>query len=148
MTRTFSGQLPGPGRVGYVAIRAGGEERFQRLEVHVHLALVVDRPARIQVSVALRWVKGGRKPFVQRVRRLHIIMAVTETSRLTLGVQPVAIDKRMATQLDEPDIFEADARHLCGQNLGGAADVASVFGKRGDAGNAEQSLQLVQEPAL
>ncbi len=49
-TRTFSGSLP-----------VGGQQRLQRLHVHIHLPLVVDGAARIEIAVALCRLKRRRE---------------------------------------------------------------------------------------
>jgi hypothetical protein len=43
-----------------------------------HLAFVVDRAAGVEVAVALGGLEGRREPFVERVGRLHIVVAVDE----------------------------------------------------------------------
>ena len=57
----------------------GGQQRLQRLDMHVHLALVVDRAARVEIAVALGGLEGRRVPFVERIGRLHIVVAVART---------------------------------------------------------------------
>ena len=48
--------------------RSGGrEQRFDGFDVHVHLALVVGRAARVEVAVAHGRLKGRRDPFLQRI---------------------------------------------------------------------------------
>ncbi len=74
----------------------GGEQRFQRLDVHVHLALVVDSAAGVKVAVALGRFKGRRDPLIERIGRLHVIVAIGEAGGLALGVQPVGVDQRMS----------------------------------------------------
>ena len=60
------------------------------------LALVVDGAAGVEVAVALGRLEGRRKPFVERIGRLHVVVAVEKHGGLTGGVQPVGVDQRMA----------------------------------------------------
>jgi hypothetical protein len=72
------------------------EQRLQRLNVHVHLAFVVHRAARVDVLVTLGGFEGWCVPLVQGVRRLHVVMSVAEHRWLSRGLQPVAIHQRMS----------------------------------------------------
>ena len=87
-TRTLTGSLP--------ALAASSD--FEGFDVHPDLAFVVDSAARVEIAVALRWLEGRRSPFVQRVGRLDVVVAVEQDSRrgLPSGVQPVGVDERMA----------------------------------------------------
>ena len=109
---------------------AGMEQGLESLNMGEHLPLVVDRPTSIEVAVPLRGLKRRRKPLVQRVRRLDVVMAVGQAGRLPGGMQPISINQRVTGGFDDPDIFEANARQLGGQALGGPADVTFVLGKR------------------
>jgi hypothetical protein len=51
-------------------------------------------------------------PFVERVGRLHIVMAVNEQGRTPRRSLPASIDKRMAGGRNDPDIIEADAAQM------------------------------------
>ena len=55
--------------------------RFDRLEVHEDLALVVGRPARVDLAVADRGLERRRLPQVERIDRLHVVVAVEEDRR-------------------------------------------------------------------
>ena len=117
--------------------------RLDGLEVHEDLALVVGRAARVDLAVANGGFKRRRLPQLERVDRLHVVVAVEEDGRRALGAQPVAIDDRVAWCLDEADVVEADASHLLGGPLGTAADVAGMLRQRADARNGEVGLQLL-----
>jgi hypothetical protein len=161
-TRTLTGQLAAVGR----------ELRLQRLHVDPQLALVVDRPARVEVAVALGRFEGRRLPFVERVWRLHIVVSVKQHRRRGLPVNSgrrmeiVRVDQRMAVArrndpglglrscasrrlgrrcLDQPHVLHADAAQLGGNELGGAAGVGGVFGIGRDGRNAQQGFQLFNE---
>ena len=59
--------------------------RFDGLEVHEHLALVVGRAARVDLAVADRRLERRRLPQVERIDRLHVVVAVEENGRRRLG---------------------------------------------------------------
>ena len=124
------------------------QQSFQSLQVHIHLALVVDRSAGIKVAVALRRLERGRNPLVQRVRGLHIVMTVGQAGGLARGVQPVSIHQRMTRRFNHPNMLQANALQLPGQALGGKADVACMLGKRRNGRNTEQRLQFFKEARL
>ena len=126
-------------------LAVGGQQRLQRLDLRPHLALVVHRAAGVEVAVALRRLEGRREPLVQRIGRLHIVVAVKEHGRLARGMQPVGIDQRMTVGFDQPHVLHADAGQLGGQRLGGAAAIALVLGQRGDGRNAQQVLQFIEK---
>ena len=74
--------------------------RLDGLEVHEHLSLVVGRSARVDLAVADRRLKGRRLPQLDRVDRLHVVVAVEEDRRRAFGAQPVAIDDGVAGRVD------------------------------------------------
>src|SRR5580658_1385729 len=95
-----------------------------------HLPLVVDRPTSIEVAIPLRGLKRGRKPLVQRVRRLDVVMAIGQTDRLTGGMEPVSTNQGVPGGFNDADVFKANTLQLGCQALGGPADVTFVLGKR------------------
>jgi hypothetical protein len=122
MTRTFKRQS-----------LVVGQQRFERFDVHIHLALVVHGAARVEVAIALGRLKRRREPFVQRIGRLNVIVSIQQRGWLAGGMKPVGIDQRMtgffrASGLDQPNVLHADARQFRGQHLGGMASIAIVLG--------------------
>jgi hypothetical protein len=69
--------------------------RLDRLEVHEHLPLVVGRPARVDLAVADGRLEGRRLPQLERIDRLHVVVAVEEDGRRTLGAEPLGVDDGM-----------------------------------------------------
>ena len=90
-----------------VARQAAGllQVRLDGLDVHEHLALVVGRAARIDLAVAHGRFERRRRPQVDRVDRLHVVVAVEENRRLAGRVEPVAVDDRVSRRLDEADVL-------------------------------------------
>ena len=104
-----------------------GEQRFKRFDLRNHLPFVVDCTAGIDVAVALGWLEGRREPFVERIGRLHIVVAVDEHRGLAGGVQPVSVDQGMAFAFNEPCVLHADAFELSQQGLGSLAAIGLVL---------------------
>jgi len=73
-------------------------------------------------------------------------VAVAEHRRFACGVEPIAVDERMAVGMvraggiDETDVLHADAAKFGGDELGGVANVGGVLGEGGDGWNTQQSL--------
>ncbi len=116
--------------------------RFDGLQVHEDLALVVGRAARVYLAVAHCRLKRRRFPQIERVHRLHVVVAVKENRRRAGRTEPVAVHDRIAWRVDEPDILKADAPHLIRAPFGAALHVGRVLGQRADARNGEKRLQL------
>jgi hypothetical protein len=108
------------------------------------LALVVDRASSVEVSIALRRLERRCEPLVERVRRLNIVVTVDEHGRLAGSMEPVSVDQRMPFGLNELRMLHSDALQVGKQRLGGFAAVGRVLGQRGDGGNAQQSLQIIE----
>src|SRR3990167_8679592 len=119
-------------------------EGFQRLEVHEDLALVVHHAAGVELAVAQGQLPGRREPLVERLGRLHVVVAVEEQGGFAGGVQPLAVDDGMAGGGDELHFLQADALHLVGHPLRSALDVSLVFAARAHARNRAELFQLVE----
>ena len=99
------------------------EVRFDGLEVHEDLALVVGGPARVDLAVAHGRLERRGVPELQRIDRLHVVVAVEEDGRRAFGAEPVAVDDGIAGRLDQPHVLHPDPPHLVGGPLGAAPDV-------------------------
>ena len=117
--------------------------RLDGLEVHEDLALVVGRAARVDLAVAHGGFERRRLPQLDRIDRLHVVVAVEEDRRRPFGAQPVAVDDGKAGRLDQPHVLHADAPHLVGRPLGAALHVAGMLGQRADARDGEVRLELL-----
>ena len=70
---------------------AGGlQQPFDGLDLDVDLALVVAGAARVDVVAAHFGLERRRLPLVQRIGRLHVVVAVEEDGRLAGRAQPLA----------------------------------------------------------
>ena len=101
--------------------------RLDRLEVHEDLSLVVGRAAGVDLAVANRRFERRRLPQLERVHRLHVVVAVEEDRRRARGAEPVAVDHRIAGRVDQPDVVQADAPHLVGAPVGAAPHVGGML---------------------
>ena len=117
--------------------------RLDRLHVHEDLALVVDGAAGIELAVAHGGVERRRRPQLDRIHRLHVVVAVEEDRRRALGAEPFGVDHGMAGRLHETRVVQADAGELGRRPLGAAPDVGGVRRQRRDAGNGQVFLQLL-----
>ena len=113
------------------------------LDVHEHLALVVGRAARVDLAVANRGLERRRGPEIERIDRLHVVVAVEEDRRLAWSAEPVAVDDRIAWRVDQRDVLHAGGTKRVGGPLGRAPHVGRVLRQRADARNREVLLQLV-----
>ena len=123
-------------------------QRFERLDFHPELALVVDRAAGIDVVVALGGLKRRRMPLVHRVGRLHIVVRVHQHGGLAGCMQPVGVEQGMALGGNDLDILHADAAQFVGDKFRRLLHIALVLVQRADAGDAKEVLQFIQETRL
>ena len=128
--------------------RVHGAQRFGGLDVHVHLPFVVGRAAGVDVAVVNGGLEGRRMPKLQRIGRLDVVVAVAKHGGLAGGVQPIAIDERIARGGNDLDVFQARAAQAFGHKLRGGSDVGLVLGKRADAGDAEEILEFFEQAVL
>ena len=124
------------------------ELRLERLHVHPQLSLVVHGPAREHLAVPDRGLEWRRRPELERLGRLHIVVAVDEHGRRPRRrLPPFGEHHRMARRghrlRDEPDLLE-----LRVQPRRGAARVGVVLRPRAHAGNPEEREELVEDPRV
>ena len=116
------------------------EDGRGRHQVEVDLALVVGGAAAEHPPSVHDRLERRRRPEVQRVDRLDVVVAVDQDGRRALGMQPIAVDDGMAGRLGDLDVLEADPSHRIRQPLGGAS---AVDGMRRDAGDARDPEELL-----
>jgi len=120
------------------------QQPVHRLDENVGLALVVRRSARVDVVVANGRLERRRFPFVQRVRRLNVVMAIKQERRFPRSAQPLGVYQRIPLSFDELRLIEAGFRQLVADELGRLLNVRLVFGERTDARNAKERLESLQ----
>jgi hypothetical protein len=115
--------------------------RLERLHVQEELPLVVHRAARVDAPVAHGGLERGRVPQLERLGRLHVVVAVDEQRRRARRPAPLAEHDRVPgvswTSASRPARAERVA-----QPLGAAARVGVVLGARAHARDAEEVEQL------
>src|SRR5439155_5638784 len=117
-------------------------------DFHPELPFVVHGTARIDVVVTLGRLKRRRNPFVQRVRRLHVVVRITQRCRFTRRFNPVSVDQRMTLSRNDLDMLQADSSHLGSHKVRGLLHIGLVLSQGTDTGDAKQILQLGQKPLL
>src|SRR5262245_17171544 len=117
--------------------------RFNRLDVHEDLALVVRRAARVNLSIADIGFKRRRGPQIQGIDRLHVVMSVKQNRRLARRIQPVAVHDRVAWRIDEPYVLYARARQRVSRPLRRAAYAGRMLRKRTPSRNRELLFQFL-----
>src|SRR5581483_1795232 len=105
----------------------------------------VRRPARIQISVAHLRLKRRRLPQLQRIRRLHIVVPVTQHRRLARRMHPVGINQRMFRRRNDLDILQPRRLQAVRDKLRRALHVRLVFRKSADRRNTEEGFQFIKE---
>ena len=109
------------------------------------VALVVARPSREQVSVSHVRLERRRLPFVDRVGRLHVVVAVDRQVRLAGRAVPFGDHDRLAfSRLVDQLRLEAHALETRPQPLGVAQAVGPVLLERADRWDAQLFHQVVE----
>ena len=129
-------------------LAADGEHGLHRLEVHPHLALVVNRTARVELAVTNLGVEGGRPPFFERIDRLDVVVSIDERRRQFGIDHPLGVDGGVALRLDELAVLETGGSSRDREVLRVATDVRGVRGIGGDARDAEELDELVHVALL
>ncbi len=119
--------------------------RFDGLQMHEHLALVVGSSAREEIAVAHRRLERRRGPLLDRIHRLHVVVAVDEDRRRTRSAEPLAVHDWMPWRLGQVHVLQPDLAHLGRRPLGTAPHVVAMLGERAHAGNGQVGRQLLQE---
>ena len=127
---------------------AGPEIGFDRLEMGEMLALVVGGAAGDQRAPADGRFEGRRLPEFERLRRLHVVVAVNQEMRAPPRPAGRAGEHdRMARRRTQFGL-EADLPAMLREPGGAGAEVPLVLRLRGNAGEAEEFAQLANEAGL
>src|SRR2546428_10899099 len=108
---------------------------MDRLPVQRDLPLVIGCSAPEEQGVLLTRLERWRGPEVEWVDRLNVIVPVEQHGWLARGLQPIGVDDRMASCLDDLGVLESDHLVLLGQVAGSAPYVGGALGLAGDAGD-------------
>ena len=124
------------------------QQALHRLDLDVDLAFVVTGAARENVVAADLRLEGRRLPLVERVGRLHVVVAVEKDGGLARRIQPFRIDQRIAFAFDQLGGGHPRRAQLVQSEFGGAPDIGLVFRERADARNAQEGFQPLQKIGL
>ncbi len=124
---------------GQLAVDA--QVRLDRGDVHQALALVVDRAATVQLAVAHRRVERRRRPQLERVDRLHVVMAVDQHRRRAGCAEPLAVCHGVPGGLEHLG-GEPRSLHAGHRVFGGGPHVGGVIRLRGDRLDGDPGFQL------
>ena len=116
-----------------------GTQGFDCLDVGVYLAFVIGRTACVEVAIALGGFEGRRFPEFQRIGRLNVEVSVAEYGRLAGRVEPICVDQGWRS-VSMSSMFSRPAALSSPRRIRRRMSVFRVFGKSGNAGNAEEFL--------
>ena len=127
---------------------------LQRLDVHEHLALVItgtpgkNGPFRMQLRLADDRLECRRGPQVERVRRLHIVVAIDQ-DRGEGGVDhALAINHRISRGAHHVHAVCTGFAQVIGHGFRAANHIVLVGGISTDGGNAKEVKELLEEAVL
>ena len=81
---------------------AGGlQQAFHGLDLNVDLPLVVAGAAREDIVAAHFRLERRRFPFVERIGRLHVVVAVEQDRGFSRRAEPFRVDQRIAVAFDQ-----------------------------------------------
>ena len=84
---------------GQFAVAA--QQALHGLDLQIDLAFVVGCAAREDVAAPHLRLEGRRFPLIERIGRLHIVVAVEQDGRLARRAQPFGVDQRVALAFDQ-----------------------------------------------
>ena len=113
-------------------------QRVQSADVNVNLSFVIGGAAAEKISAANCRLERRRRPQIERLGRLHIVMPVKEHSGFSGSGERFAIHERVHLGADNFDMLEAGTLQTICNPGGGAFDVRFVLALRADAGNAQK----------
>src|SRR5262249_23640408 len=118
-------------------LAAGLQPSPRAEQVRQHLSLVVGGAAGVDVAVTLGGLERRTFPFVQRLDRLHIVMAIHEHGWLAWHGWRLGINERMAGSLNDLR-RQAHAAELPRYPIRRLADIVAAAGVGADAGDSQQ----------
>ena len=112
-----------------------------------HLPLVVGRPPGDDVAADDRRLERGGGPGLERLGRLDVVVSIDEDGRPAGDLERLGVDQGVAVGLDQAGVGQAHRPEVVDEELGGPTGVGVVVGLGGDAGNPQERLELLLEPA-
>ena len=118
-----------------------GLHRFQMRE---HLPFVVGRPPGVEVAVANGRLERRREPWLQGLRRLHVVVAIHEQGWFTRGLEPFRINQGMAFGRDQLGL-QSHRGQIVADEGSRSPRIGIVVRLGADAGNPDEVLELCFE---
>ncbi len=107
-------------------------------QVEMDLALVVRRATGEDPAVLDARLEWRPDPQVERIHRLHVVVAIHEDGRCAVGVQPVGVHHRMSAGRGHLDVLQAPSLQPLRHELGRSHHVRVVLRERPDARDAQE----------
>ena len=111
-----------------------------------HLPLIVGGSPGVEIPVADGRLERRREPWLERLGRLDIVVAVDQERRLARGTQPFGVDDRMPLRRDQLG-FQPHGRQVVANEGRRSLRILVVIRLGADAGNPDQVLELLLEVA-
>ena len=118
---------------------------LDRLEQAEHLAFVVGGAAGEHPAVANGRFERRRAPLVERIGRLHVVVAVDEERGRAGHFRAHAPHDRMRFARDELHLAAAEASELAGHPFRRRPAIGVVRGEGRDRGDAEEGAELAEQ---
>ena len=129
--------------------RAGLEVGLYGLQVGEVLALVVAGTAGEEIAALDARLEGRRLPQLERLGRLHVVVAVDHVVRLLCAGLARRAGHEDGVALGRMQLgFQADGAAVLQQPITAGRHVLGVFRLGGDAGEAEVVAEFLQEPVV
>ena len=105
-----------------------GQHPPGRFDLIEGLALVVNGAAGPALAVDDHRIERWRGPFLQRIDRLHVVMAIDDHRRRGgAGVQPIGVDRRAAAGLQDGHVLQTGLATEVGAEFGGRPNVGGAL---------------------
>ncbi len=117
---------------------------FNALNRRQQVALHVGGPASEELSVPDRGIEGGRRPQIEWLGWLNVIVAIDQHRRLRGIHEPLPNHGRMPCRFRDQHIGHTRRSQSLGDIPGGGADIIPAIAIGADAGDAQQSEQFLQ----
>ena len=116
------------------------------VQVHEHLTLVVGRAAPEQLVTPHGRLERRALPQLQRIDRLHVVMAVDDDHRSAFALgRPMRKDSRMACRLPDLHVGESRLAGPVGKPFGAGTHIARVAGIGTDRRDTQPRVEVGQQ---
>jgi len=110
----------------------------------VDLSFIIGGPAAEKIAIANSRLESGRSPKFERLRGLHIVVAIEEDSGLAGCFERLGVDERMKICGNDFDFLETSGAKIIRDPASRTFDVRFVFAFGTDTGDSQKFAQLRQ----